>query len=82
VELALVREAQKTFLRANGKMPDLIEVGWDMWFAAYDWHVRWQQPVNVGRDPTGRYTLLLFQTLLILRPEMPGGYVGVPYDNK
>lgn len=82
VEIGLVRDAQKTFLRVNGKLPDFIEVGSDVWFGAHDWHIRWQQPLNLGRDAAGRYTLLLFQTLLILRVEMPGNYVGIPYDNK
>jgi pantothenate kinase type III len=79
-EIAIVREAQKTFLRTNGKLPDFIEVGADIWFAAYDWHVRWQQPLNIGRDASGRYTLLLVQTLLILRPELQANYVSLPYD--
>jgi hypothetical protein len=81
-EIALVREAQKAFLRVNGKMPDFIEVGSDVWFGAYDWHVRWQQPLSVGRDPLGRYTLALTQSLLILRSEMQSGYVGTPYDSR
>lgn len=82
VEIAGVRDAQKSFLRVNGKMPDYIEVGSDVWLAAYDWHVRWQQPLNVGRDGVGRYTLQLMQSLLILRSEMQGSYIGTPYDNR
>jgi hypothetical protein len=81
-EIAAVREAQRVFLRSNGKLPDFIEVGSDVWFAAYDWHIRWQQPIAVGRDPGGRLTLLLFQTMLIMRAETQGGFIGIPYDNK
>jgi hypothetical protein len=57
-EIAAVREAQQMFLRSNGKLPDFIEVGSDVWFAAYDWHIRWQQPPNISRDPTGRLTFV------------------------
>jgi hypothetical protein len=79
-EIAAVREAQKVFLRQNGKMPDFIDVGSDLWFAAYDWHVRWQQPIAIGRDANGRTTLQLLQTALVLRPESVASYLSLPYD--
>jgi hypothetical protein len=69
------------FLAANGKFPDCIEVGADVWWALHDWHVRWQQPITLGRDPIGRYTILLMQTIVIMRPESKNA-IGVPYDNK
>jgi hypothetical protein len=81
-ELGPLREAQKTFLRVNGKFPDFIEVGVDVWFTVHDWHVRWQQPLTLGRDGLGRYTIVLNQTTLILRPEVLGAYIGIPYDSK
>jgi hypothetical protein len=82
VEIGALREAQLTFLRSNGKLPDYIDVGTDHWFAAYDWHIRWQQPLNVSRDPSGRLTLALISTLLILRPEAQGSYMSLPYDSR
>ena len=45
-EIAALREAQLTFLRSNGKLPDYIDVGTGHWFAAHDWHIRWQQPIT------------------------------------
>ena len=81
-EIAAVREAQLTFLRSNGKLPDYIEVGTEHWFAAHDWHIRWQQPLNISRDATGRLTLVLLSTLLILRPETQGNYMSLPYDQR
>ena len=81
-EIASIREAQLTFLRANNKLPDYIEVGADLWFAAYDWHVRWQQPLTISRDATGRTTLLLLATQLILRPDAQGNFMSLPYDNR
>jgi len=81
-EITAVREAQKSFLRVNLKFPDYIDVGSDIWFAVYDWHVRWQQPLTIGRDPLNRYTIVLNQTAVVLRPDSLANYVGIPYDNK
>jgi hypothetical protein len=81
-ELAAVREQTRTFLRANGKFPDFIEVGTDVWQRVYDWHVRFQQPINLGRTAEGRYTILLLATNLVMRPDMAANYIGLPYDNR
>ena len=80
-EITAVREAQVRFLAANGKFPDFIEVGTDVWWALHDWHIRWQQPITLGRDAIGRYTILLMQTIVIMRPDMKDS-IGLPYDNK
>ena len=79
-EILPVRDAQRVFLRANGKLPDFIEVGADVWLAIHDWHVRWQQPLQLGRDVSGRHTVLLLQTVVILRPDVPVTFMGLPYD--
>jgi hypothetical protein len=79
-ELASIRSAQKQFLRANGKLPEFIDVGADVWFEVYDWHVRWQHPLAEGRDGQGRLTLAVNQTLVVLRPDVQGNHVGLPYD--
>ena len=81
-EIATIREAQLVFLRSNNKLPDYIEVGVDLWFAAHDWHVRWQQPLTISRDATGRTTLLLITTQLVLRPDAQGEFMSLPYDTR
>jgi hypothetical protein len=81
-ELTPIRDVQKVFLRANGKFPDYIEVGSDIWFGVHDWHIRWQQPLTLGRDGLGRYTLMLNQTLVILRPDVLANFISQPYDNR
>jgi hypothetical protein len=81
-ELGPIRDTQKTFLRSNGKFPDYIEVGPDVWFAVHDWHVRWQQPTTIGRDALGRYTIVLNQTTIVMRPDVLGSYIGIPYDSR
>ena len=79
-EIAPIRAAQKTYMRSNGKLPDFIEVGSDVWFQVYDWHVRWQHPLEQGRDAQGRLTMAMNNTLIILRPDALGNFVGLPYD--
>jgi len=81
-EIAAVRDQLRTFLRANSKFPDFIEVGTDVWQQAYDWHVRFQQPIALGRTAEGRYTILLQMTNVVMRTDMAANYIGLPYDNR
>ena len=81
-EINPIRDAQRTFLRANLKMPDFIEVGSGPWFSLYDWHVRWQQQLNLGRDAQGRYTILFMGTTVILRADSPDSFMSLPYDTR
>lgn len=81
-EITAVRDQMRAFLRANGKFPDFIEAGIDIWQQVYDWHVRFQQPISLGRTPDGRYTILLVATSVVMRPDMAPGFIGLPYDNR
>jgi hypothetical protein len=81
-EIAALRDPIRTFLRANGKFPDFIEAGTDVWQQVYDWHVRFQQPISLGRTAEGRYTILLVATNVVMRPDMPPAFIGLPYDNR
>ena len=83
LEIAAIREPLRTFLRANGKFPDFIEVGSDVWQQVYDWHVHFQQPIVLGRTAAeGRYTILLLATNIVMRPDMAPGFIGVPFDSR
>ena len=75
-----IRDAMTLFLRANGKFPDFIDVGHGVFLELYDWHVRNQQPLVVGRAADGRYGLVYLFTRLILRPDAVSDFIGVPYD--
>ena len=79
-EIQRVRARQVEFLRTQTKFPDFMELGVEVWFGVYDWHVRHLQPIALGRDPNGRYTLALMGTTLILRVDADANFVGVPYD--
>jgi hypothetical protein len=52
-----------------------------VWEALYDWHVRYQQPLNVQRTADGRYVMAFMFTTLILRPDQAPDYIGPPFDN-
>ena len=77
-----LRARQVDYLKANNKFPDFIDVSADVWMSAYDWHIRLQQPLTIGRDAAGRYTLLLGFTALVLRPDVAANFISVPYDNR
>jgi hypothetical protein len=77
-----LREAMVPFLRASNKYPDFMEVGYGVFHAMYDWHVRNQLELNVGRGPDGRYGLGYLFTRLILRPDAQPDFIGVPYDGR
>jgi len=81
-EVGEVRKAQYSYLRANGKFPDFIDVGIDVWQGVYDWHIRLQQPLVLGRDSTARYTMMLGFTALVLRPDFVTTVIGIPYDQR
>lgn len=80
--IARIREQQRIWLRANHKYPDFIEIGADVWDALYDWHVRFQQPINVTRVADGRYVMSFMFTTFILRPDQSTDYIGPGFDNE
>jgi len=79
--IAQVREQQRIFMRTNYRYPEFIDIGIDVWDALHDWHVRFQQPLNVARMTDGRYVMSFSFTTLVLRPDMLPNYVGQAYDN-
>lgn len=80
--IAQIRRAQKQHFRVNGRFPVWIEVGVDVWECVYDWHIRNQQPLTVGRDSGGRYTIAFFFSTLIGRSDVEPSYMGAPYDER
>lgn len=80
--IALIREQQRNWLRSTQKYPDFIEVGVNLWESLHDWHVQFQQPVNMARMTDGRYAIVFMFTTVILRPELMPDYIGLPYDGE
>ena len=81
-EITQIRRQQRTFLQANHKFPDFIDVGIEVWERIYDWHVKNQQPLRVARTQDGRYGLTFMFTTLVLRDEQTAGYVSFGYDRQ
>ena len=81
-EIKDIRQKQIDYLRSAGKFPDFIDVGTTVWFGVHDWHVRHLQPMTLGRDVNGRYTIQLLATSLVMHPDMVPTGIGNPYDNK
>jgi len=75
-----LRADMETFLRANQKFPDYVEVGVAVFLEIYDWHIKNRQPLNVTRIADGRYAMQFMFSTLILRPEQDRLFVGVPFD--
>ena len=81
-EIAEIRLRQISFLRAEGKFPDMIDVGVDVWMGVYDWHIKHGLPATLGRDGSNRYTIMLMATALVLRPDFVPTHIGTPYENR
>lgn len=81
-ELRPIRQAQRTFLKANYKFPDFLEIGPGIWDRVYDWHVRHQLAPAIDRRADGRYTMVFMMTTLIMRPELDDNYVGFGFDTR
>ena len=77
-----IRDLMTVFLRANQKYPDFMDVGYVVFHAMYDWHVRNRVPLTVGRSADGRYGLVFMFTRLILRPDAVPDFIGLPYDQR
>jgi hypothetical protein len=81
-ELTEVRNAQRTYLKANAKYPEFIEIGIGVWDRMYDWHVRNQVAPIITRRDDGRYTMVFMFTTLVLRSELMDNYVGFGFDGR
>ena len=78
--VALIRAARRTFIKNTAKFPDYIDVGLNVWEELTDWLVSVQQPLDVTRQADGRYSMPLWGTTIVLRPDFPETYVGQGYD--
>lgn len=77
-----IRDAMTLFLRGSQKYPDFMDVGYVVFHAMYDWHIRNHLPLTVGRSADGRYGLMFMFTRLILRPDAVPDFIGLPYDQR
>ena len=77
--IALIRGAQRTYLKNSSRFPEFIDVGYDVFQSVIDWLIAVRQPVTINRL-ADRYTVALFASTIVLRPDFPDNYVGQGYD--
>lgn len=75
-----LRELFTMFLKANQKFPDFCDIGIAVFYDVYDWHVKHQQPLQVGRNSDNRLTIRFMYTTLNVRLDADPVYFGVPFD--
>ena len=78
--IATIRAAQRTYLKNSSRFPEFVDVGFDVFQSVMDWMIAVRQPVAINRLTDGRYTIVLFASTIVLRPDFPDGYVGQGYD--
>jgi hypothetical protein len=75
-----IRNRFTTHIRAAGKFPEFLEIGLDVFYDVYDWHIRYGQPIQITRISEQRFAIQWMFTQLILRWEQDPKYIGVPFD--
>jgi hypothetical protein len=75
-----LREAFTLFWKTTGKFPEFVEVGTDVFYDIYDWHIKHKLNVPVSRAGDGRMTITFMYTQLLVRIEQSGSYIGIPFD--
>ena len=75
-----VRAKIQEYTRTTGRFPEYCDIGLDIFYDVYDWHVRQQQQIQISRIADQRMAIQFMFTQLVLRWENPPGYVGTPFD--
>ena len=78
--MAEIRERLQTHLRSAGKFPEFMEIGCTVFWDVYDWHIRYNQPIQITRISDQRFAIQWMFTQLILRYEQDPKYLGIPFD--
>ena len=75
-----IRTRLTTHLRAAGKFPEFMEIGTNVFYSVYDWHVRHAQQIQITRIADQRFAIQFMFTQLIVRWEQDANYLGTPFD--
>ena len=75
-----LRDKFTTHMRAAGKFPDFVDIGTDVFYDVYDWHVRHNQQIQITRIAEQRFAIQFMFTQLIVRWEQDRRFIGVPFD--
>ena len=74
-----MKNAIYKYAKMSGKFPEYVDIGLDVFYDVYDWHVRHNQQIQIARVADQRIMILFMFTQCILRWENDGNYVGPPY---
>ncbi len=77
-----LREAYTLYWRTNGKFPEFCEIGSDVFYDLYDWHIKNALQIPVSRTADGRMVITFMYTQLIVRVDQLPAYIGVPFDRQ
>lgn len=77
-----LREAYTLYWRTNGKFPEFCDIGTDVFYDIYDWHIRQRLEVPVTRMADGRMAIRFMFTQLIVRVEQSPSHIGIPTDRQ
>ena len=77
-----LREAYTLYWRTHGKFPEFCEVGTDVFYDLYDWHIKNSQPIPVSRSADGRMAINFMFTQLLVRTDQAPTYIGLPFDRQ
>lgn len=77
-----LRDAYTLYWKTQGKFPEFCEVGTDVFYDIYDWHIKNGQPIPVSRSADGRMAITFMYTQLLVRVDQSPTYVGVPFDRQ
>ena len=77
-----LRELYTAFLKANQKFPDFCDIGINIFYDVYDWHVKHKEPLLVGRTAENRLTIRFMYTTLLVRLDTDAVYLGIPFDQR
>ncbi len=75
-----VKTAIEKYAKVSGKFPEYCEVGLSVFHDVYDWHVRYQQQIQITRIAEQRMAIQFMFTQLVLRWENDWNYIGTPFD--
>ena len=78
--VVLVKNELLRYLKQSGKFPEYIDIGVNIFFDVYDWHVRHQQQIQISRLADQRMAIQFMFTQLLLRWENTENYVSQAYD--
>jgi hypothetical protein len=77
-----LREAYTLYWKSHSKFPEFCEVGTDVFYDIYDWHIKNRLTAPVSRIADGRMAITFMYTQLLVRVDQTPGYIGIPFDRQ